>query len=677
MATGVPPTTVSTDAWRGFQGERWRQAVDVRGFLGANVTAYDGNEDFLARPTARTLAVRDLVDRLLEEERHRGFPHVDAGRAAGITAHPPGHLPADLELLVGLQTDEPLRRAVHPALGLRALDAALAPSHTALDLRLREIYTRHRRTVTDAVQDAWTPEMWRALRSGLVRGLAHGVGRGSVLGDYRRVPLYGVDRLIEAKLHDKHFLDALASTEAIVRDREELGGQVRALGELKELAREHGVDIARPAATAREAVQWLYLAYLATVKESNPQIAPLGRVTTFLDAYIERDIAEGTLDESGAQELFDDLVLRLRLVRQLRAPDDRRVPGVDRTVITETVGGTTEDGRLLVTRSSLRILRALRNVGAGGQPTLQVLWSPGIPEAFRRLAVTVALETGDVEFVGDDLVRPRFGDDASAIGGGRMVRTGKHLVLEGGEIDLRKVVFYALNGGRDEVSGEQVAPAVAPLDGPLVSAAELRPALERMIGWVAETHVNAADALHAAHDQQAYEPLATALQDYGVLRTAACRVTGLAPAADLLTAASYGQLRLSCDASGRMTGVEIEGDGARFGYDDPRAQESARWLVERLLGALRRHASYRNAVHTLGVADASPVGACDPLIAARAAAGLAYECCLDGVSLRIRPDDLAIDPAGRAERLTALLDEWGGCHITLSGGDQPSGSVEA
>jgi formate C-acetyltransferase len=702
--SGAPAGILRADAWRGFRGQHWQQTIDVRGFLLSNVTAYDGDAGFLTLPSARTVAARDLVSRILAQDVARVVPLVDASRAGGITSHAPGHLPEDLELLVGLQTDEPLRRAVHPATGLRPIDAATAGSPDGLAPALREIYTRHRRTVTDAVQDAWTPEMLRAVRAGLILGLPTAEGRGGVVGDYRRVPLYGVDRLIEAKLQEKHFLDALASTETIVRDRQELAAQVRALGELKELAAAYGIDIARPAATAHEAVQWLYLAYLGTIRESNGHLAPLGRTSSFLDIYVERDLAEGVLDEAAAQELFDDLVLRLRLVRRLRAAEARRQYGDDGVVITETVGGSAEDGRLLVTRSSLRMLQSLRNAGGGGQPTLAVLWSTALPDAFRRLAVDVALETGDVDFVSDDLVRPRFGDDASVVDGGRMVRTGKHLAFCGGEINVAKAVLYAISGGHDDMTGEQVAPARSPLDGPLVSPAELGAAVERIVDWLGETCVNAVDVVHYAHDVHAYEALAMALHDYGVLRTVATRLAGLATAADLLAAADSGLLRIEHDPTGRLTRLAVDGDPPTYGDGGPQGVHSARRLVDAIVAALRRHPSYRNAVHTLGIASsvtpaehgrhtaATPNGraAADPLApgatptrvvdaetAARAAAALPYEACLDGISLTVQPGRFGTSATERAERLATLLDEWGGCHLTLAAPHPRSGSVEA
>ena len=508
-AVGTP-----NDPWQGFTGGRWQDHVDVHDFIQANVTPYTGDATFLAGPTERTRALWAQVTEMLPQERARGVYDVDARTPASITAHAPGYIDREHELIVGLQTDAPLRRAIMPNGGLRMVEKSLAAYGYTLDPAVREIFTKYRKTHNDGVFDAYPAEVLAARRSHVITGLPDAYGRGRIIGDYRRVPLYGVGRLIAAKRAEKAGLDAHPSTAEIIRDREELAEQIRALAELAEMAASYGCDVARPAATAREAVQWLYLAYLAAVKEQNGAAMSLGRTSTFLDIYLERDLRAGRLSETDAQEFIDDFVIKLRIVRFLRTPEYDQLFSGDPTWVTEAIGGIDRDGRPLVTRTSFRYLQTLYNLGPAPEPNLTVLWSPALPAGFKQFCAQVSIDTSSIQYESDDLLRARWGDDTAIACCVSAMEVGKQMQFFGARVNLAKTLLYAINGGRDEISGDQVGPALPPLTGDVLDYDEVMARFDTMMDWLAKTYVDALNVIHYMHDKYAYERLEMALHDY-------------------------------------------------------------------------------------------------------------------------------------------------------------------
>ncbi|WIY00759.1 formate C-acetyltransferase [Amycolatopsis mongoliensis] len=701
MAAPVIGPTTRTDAWSGFHGQDWRGNIDVRGFVQDNYTPYEGGAEFLAGPTERTKALWAKLTGLFAEERRRGILDVDTRTPSSITAHAPGYLDRDRELIVGLQTDAPLKRAIMPAGGLRMVEAGLTAYGYQLDPAVKEIFTRYRKTHNDGVFDAYTAEILAARRAGIITGLPDAYGRGRIIGDYRRVPLYGVDRLIEAKRADRAALDAVLSTEAVIRDREELAEQIRALEELREMAAAYGDDISRPAATAREAVQWLYYAYLAATKEQNGAAMSLGRVSTFLDVYLQRDVDAGLLSEVDAQELVDDLVIKLRIVRFLRTPAYDELFSGDPTWVTEAIGGIGEDGRPLVTKTSFRFLQTLYNLGPAPEPNLTVLWSPRLPAGFKRFCAQVSIDTSSIQYESDDLLRPRFGDDTAIACCVSAMRVGKQMQFFGARVNLAKALLYAVNGGRDEMTGEQVAPAFPPLSGEYLDYAQLRAALDRVTGWLAKTYVDALNIIHYMHDKYAYERLEMALHDHPVQRLLGCGIAGLSVVADSLSAVKHARVRVIRDETGLAVDYAVEGDYPRYGNNDDRADAIAVELVEDFMAKVRRYPAYRGAVHTQSVLTitsnvvygkhtgntpdgrragepfapgANPMNGRDShglVAAALSVAKLPYDQAQDGISLTA-----TVVPAGlgrtREERITNLcgiLDGYadaGGFHLNAN-----------
>jgi len=601
MAAPVIGGRTRTDAWAGFHGQHWRSGIDVRGFVQDNYTPYEGTAEFLAGPTGRTTAVWARLTELFVEERRRGILDVDTHTPSSITAHAPGYIDRERELIVGLQTDAPLKRAIMPAGGLRMVESGLSAYDHELDPAVKEIFTRYRKTHNDGVFDAYTEEILRARRAGVITGLPDAYGRGRIIGDYRRVALYGVDRLVEAKRAERAALDVLPSTEAVIRDREELAEQVRALAELREMAASYGDDVSRPAATAREAVQWLYYAYLAATKEQNGAAMSLGRVSTFLDVYLQRDIDAGRLSEVDAQELVDDLVIKLRIVRFLRTPAYDELFSGDPTWVTEAIGGIGEDGRPLVTRTSFRFLHTLYNLGPAPEPNLTVLWSPRLPEGFKRFCARVSVDTSSIQYESDDLLRPRFGDDAAIACCVSAMRVGKQMQFFGARVNLAKALLYAINGGRDEMTGEQVAPAFSPLSGEYLDYEELRTAFDRMTDWLARTYVDALNIIHYMHDKYAYERIEMALHDHPVQRLLGCGIAGLSVVADSLSAVRHARVKVVRDETGLAVDYVVEGEFPRYGNNDDRADSLAVGIVEDFMAKVRRYPAYRGAEHTQSV----------------------------------------------------------------------------
>ncbi|HEX4815532.1 MAG TPA: pyruvate formate lyase family protein, partial [Nonomuraea sp.] len=580
-------TTSELGAWRGFHGAAWRSTVDVRAFIQDNYTPYEGDENFLAGSTERTRAVWAAVSALFPKERERGIHDVDTSTPSSIIAHAPGYIDRDRELIVGLQTDAPLKRAIMPAGGLRMVENGLAAYGYKLDPAVKEIFTKYRKTHNDGVFDAYTPEILAARRSGIITGLPDAYGRGRIIGDYRRVPLYGVDRLIAERQTLKAALDAERCTDAVIRDREELAEQIRALEELKRMAASYGYDISRPAATAREAIQWLYFAYLAAIKEQNGAAMSLGRTSTFIDIYLERDLAEGRITEEQAQELIDDFVIKLRIVRFLRTPEYDQLFSGDPTWVTESIGGIGADGRPLVTRTSFRYLQTLRNLGPAPEPNLTVFWSPRLPEPFKRFCAALSIETSALQYESDELMRPRFGEDTAIACCVSAAPVGKQMQFFGARVNLAKTLLYAINGGRDEITGAQVGPEHPPLTGEYLDYEEVGKALDRMMDWLAATYVNALNIIHYMHDKYAYERIEMALHDYPVKRTLACGIAGLSVVADSLSAIKHARVKVIRDATGLAVDYEVEGDYPAYGNNDDRADAIAVDLVRSFMDKIR------------------------------------------------------------------------------------------
>ncbi|MDG6105887.1 formate C-acetyltransferase [Dactylosporangium aurantiacum] len=698
-------TTISAPAelaaWRGFQGGSWRDQVDVAGFVRANVRPYTGDEGFLSGPTPRTTHVWGLLTAMFPQERERGIYDVDPHTPASITAHAPGYIDRDRELIVGLQTDAPLRRAIMPFGGLRMVENGLKAYGYELDPVVKEIFTRYRKTHNAAVFDAYTPQILAARKAGVITGLPDAYGRGRIIGDYRRVPLYGVDFLIAAKRLDKASLDDHAATADVIRDREELAEQLRALDELKTMAASYGYDISGPARTAREAVQWLYFAYLAAAKEQNGAAMSLGRTSSFLDVYLERDLAEGTLTESGAQELIDDFVMKLRIIRFLRTPEYDQLFSGDPTWVTEAIGGMGIDGRTLVTRTSLRYLQTLYNLGPAPEPNLTVLWSPDLPEPFKRFCAKVSMDTSAIQYENDDLLR-RYSDDDTAIACCvSAMRVGKDMQFFGARVNVAKALLYAINGGRDEMSGAQVAPATAPLTGDVLRYEDVLAAFDGTLDWLARTYVDALNIIHYMHDKYAYERIEMALHDHPVRRFLACGIAGLSVAADSLAAIRYAKVTPVRDETGLVVDYTIEGEYPAYGNGDDRADSIAVWLVETFMAKVRANPSYRGAIHTQSVLTitsnvvygkhtgntpdgrragepfapgANPMNGRDThgmVASALSVAKLPYASARDGISLTstVTPDGLGRADAERVTNLVGILDGYtgaGGFHLNVN-----------
>ncbi|GGI05001.1 formate C-acetyltransferase [Egicoccus halophilus] len=598
MSTPVP----TPSAWHGFVGRAWRQSIDVAAFVRDNVTPYTGDAAFLAGPTERTTRLwKELAELLLEERERGGVLDVDTATPAGITAHEPGYVDRDLELVVGLQTDAPLKRAIMPYGGLRMVEQGCEAYGFRLDPDVAEFFRRHRKTHNDGVFDAYTQRVLAARRAHLVTGLPDAYGRGRIIGDYRRVALYGVDRLIEAKRTDKLALDRRPSTEAVIRLREEVAEQIRALDELVAMAAGYGCDVRRPAETAHEGVQWLYLAYLAAVKEQNGAAMSLGRTSTFLDVFLQRDLAAGRIDEQQAQELVDDLVMKLRIVRFLRTPAYDELFSGDPTWVTESLGGIATDGRPLVTRTSFRYLQTLYNLGPAPEPNLTVLWSPDLPVGFRRFCAQVSIDTSSIQYESDELLRPRFGDDTAIACCVSAAPVGKQMQFFGARVNLAKALLYAVNGGRDELTGEQVTPPSAPITSDVLTYGEVMAAFDPMLDWLAETYVEALNIIHYMHDKYAYERLEMALHDTDVVRTMACGIAGLSVVADALSAIRFARVEVVRDESGLAVDYRVHGEYPAFGNDDDRVDAIASDLVARFMAKLRAQPTYRDATPTQSV----------------------------------------------------------------------------
>ncbi|BDZ61745.1 formate acetyltransferase [Demequina sediminis] len=588
-------------AWRGFTAGAWCDEVNVRDFIQANYTPYEGDDSFLAGPTERTTGIWEKLSAMFPEEREKGVYDVDWETPALITSHGPGYIDQDNEVIVGLQTDAPLKRAIMPFGGWRMVVKELETYGYPVKPELEEIFSKYRKTHNDGVFDAYPPNVRAARSSHIVTGLPDSYGRGRIIGDYRRVALYGVDALIEAKKVERIELDMERSTEDIIRDREENSEQIKALGELKQMAASYGFDISKPATNGREAVQWLYFAYLAAVKEQNGAAMSLGRTSTFIDIYLERDIADGVLTEAQAQEIIDDFVIKLRIVRFLRTPEYDALFSGDPTWVTETIGGIGEDGRPLVSRTSFRYLQTLYNLGPAPEPNLTVFWSDRLPQGFKDFCAKVSIDTSAIQYESDELIRPTCGDDSAIACCVSAMTVGKQMQFFGARVNLAKSMLYAINGGRDEISGKQVAPVSTPIMDEVLDFDTVMEAYDKLLDWLAETYVDALNVIHYMHDKYAYERIEMALHDRTILRTLACGIAGLSVAADSLSAIKYATVRPIRDESGLAVDYEVEGEFPCYGNDDDRVDDIAVDLVGRFMEKVRRQPTYRNAVHTQSV----------------------------------------------------------------------------
>jgi len=587
----------------GRQGDRaiWHERIDVRGFIQAKYRPYRGDGSFLQGPTERTNALWCKVRELLSAEREKGVLDVSPEVGSSILAHDPGYIDRDKEIIVGLQTDAPLKRAIMPFGGVRLVKNGLAAYGYEIGPEVERAFTRYRKDHNTGVFDVYTPEIRRARNAHIVTGLPDAYGRGRIIGDYRRVALYGVDRLIEDKRAQKDHLNTEVSSEGVIRLREELAEQIRALEELREMALRYGFDISAPADSAFEAVQWTYFAYLAAVKEQNGAAMSLGRISTFLDVYFEWDLAIGRITELQAQELIDDLVIKLRMVRFLRTPEYDALFSGDPAWVTECIGGIGEDGRPLVTKTSFRFLQTLRNLGPAPEPNLTVLWSPRLPDAFKAFCARTSIDTSSIQYENDDLMRRHWGDDYGIACCVSAMRLGKHMQFFGARANLAKALLYAINGGRDEIGGEQVSPPFPPITSEYLDFDEVMERFDEILDWLARVYVDALNCIHYMHDKYAYERIEMALHDREILRTMACGIAGLSVVADSLAAIKYARVRTIRDETGLVTDYRVEGEFPKFGNNDGRVDAMAVWITETFMEKIRQYPAYRDAAHTQSV----------------------------------------------------------------------------
>ncbi len=589
------------EPWEGFANGEWTRKIDVRGFIQANYTPYAGDSSFLASATERTTALWAKMQVMLKQEQQKGVLDASVDRPSSIMAHDAGYIDQANEIIVGLQTDAPLKRAIMPNGGLRMVEGGLEAFGFKIDPVVSEIWTKYRKDHNSGVFDVYSPEIMKARKSAILTGLPDAYGRGRIIGDYRRVALYGIDALRAFKKQEFHELDNVEFTESVIRLREEISEQFRALDELKQMAAKYGCDISRPAANAQEAVQWTYLAYLAAVKEQNGAAMSIGRISTFLDIYIERDLAAGLIDEAQAQELMDDLVIKLRIVRFLRTPEYDQLFSGDPTWVTESIGGVGEDGRPLVTKSSFRVLHTLYNLGPAPEPNLTVLWSEALPKGFKEFCAKASIDTCSVQYENDDLMRPLWGDDYGIACCVSAMRIGKQMQFFGARANLAKTMLYAINGGRDELSGEQIGPKFAPIQGDVLDYNEVISKFLPMMEWLSGVYMKSLNAIHYMHDKYAYERIEMALHDRDILRTMACGIAGLSVVADSLSAMRYAKVSVVRDERGLATDFNIEGDYPAYGNNDERVDSIATWAVETFMGFLKQQRAYRDATPTMSV----------------------------------------------------------------------------
>ncbi|HOA96577.1 MAG TPA: formate C-acetyltransferase [Acetivibrio saccincola] len=689
-------------AWRNFTPGIWQENIDVRDFIVKNYTPYEGDESFLASPSIKTEKLWDKCKELLKEEHSKGgVLNVDTHTVSGITSHPPGYIDEENELIKGLQTDSPLKRAVIPFGGIRMAKQACERYGYKLSPEIDEVFNKFRKTHNEGVFSAYTKEMRLARRCGVITGLPDAYGRGRIIGDYRRVALYGVTKLINKKQEDLDRLLDMDMTEETIRLSEEVSEQIKALNELVQMAKEYGCDIRRPAQNALEAIQWTYFAFLGALKETNGAANSLGRVSTFFDIYIERDLKEGILSETEAQELIDQFVIKLRMIRHLRTPEYNELFAGDPVWITESIAGMCEDGRHMVTKTSFRFLQTLFNLGPAPEPNITILWSHRLPENFKKFCAKVSMETSSIQYENDDIMRTGFGDDYSISCCVSAMRTGKDMQFFGARCNLPKLLLLALNGGRDEITGEQVAPEMEPYPDEYLDYNKVMNRFRHMQKWLAKLYVNTMNIIHYMHDKYAYERLMMALHDTEVQRFMAFGLGGLSVLVDSLSAIKYTYVKAIRDEKGLITDFEIKGDYPQFGNDDDRVDNIAVSVVRDFYTELKKCPTYRNSKHTLSILTitsnvvygektgatpdgrkkgepfapgANPMHGRDKLgalAALNSVAKIPYEYCKDGISLTttLVPGSLGKDTDSRIKNLAAILDGYfaqRGHHININ-----------
>jgi len=680
------------EEWKDFKGGEWKHEVNVRNFIQKNYTPYEGSDEFLAGPTERTKKLWDIILDLYKKEKDSkgGVLEVDANTVSTITSHAPGYIDKDLEQIVGLQTDKPLKRAIMPNGGIRIVEKSCEAIDVKLSDEVETIFKNYRRTHNDGVFAAYTPEIRAARSSHIITGLPDGYGRGRIIGDYRRIALYGIDALIEDKKEVMQSLEMPSVYTETVRDREEVHDQIEALNELKEMAASYGFDISRPAANAKEAIQWLYFGYLGSTKEQNGAAMSLGRTSTFLDIYIERDIQRGVLTEEEAQELMDHFVMKLRLIRFLRTPEYNDLFSGDPVWVTEAIGGMGMDGRTLVTKNSFRMLYTLVNLGPAPEPNMTVLWSTRLPQGFKDFCAKLSIETSSIQYENDDLMREFWGDDYSIACCVSAMRTGKQMQFFGARCNLAKTLLYAINGGRDEISGKQITDKFEPIRSEYLDFDEVMEKFDNMMDWVARVYINALNIIHYMHDKYSYEKLEMALHDQNILRTMACGIAGLSVVADSLSAIKYAKVKVIRDETGLAVDYKVEGDFPKYGNDDDRVDDIAINVVKRFIYKLRKQKTYRNSKQTLSILTitsnvvygkktgntpdgrrsgepfgpgANPLHGRDTngaLAVLNTIAKLPYTYSEDGISFTfsITPKTLGKDETSRVNNLTSLLDGY-------------------
>ncbi len=690
------------EQWQGFKGKTWKTEVDVRDFIQQNYSAYEGDAEFLEGPTEATNELwAQVMDLTKQEMEAGGVLDMDTKVVSTITSHDAGYLNKDKEQIVGFQTEKPFKRSLQPFGGIRMSEQSAEAYGYEIDPEVSHIFRDYRKTHNQGVFDVYTPEMRNARSNKIITGLPDAYGRGRIIGDYRRVALYGVDFLMQEKLKDFAVLGNGTMSEDIIRLREEMSEQYRALKDLKELGNIYGFDISKPATTAKEAFQWLYLGYLAAVKQQNGAAMSLGRVSTFLDVYIQRDLENGTLTEKEAQEIVDHFVMKLRLVKFARTPDYNELFSGDPTWVTEAIGGMGEDGRTLVTKSSFRFLQTLKNMGTAPEPNLTVLWSTRLPEGFKRFCAHISIATSSIQYENDDVMRPEWGDDYGIACCVSAMRIGKQMQFFGARANLAKSLLYAINGGVDEVTRKQVGPKYQPITSEYLDYDEVIEKFDMMNEWVAGMYINILNVIHYMHDKYSYEDLEMALHDTNVMRTMATGIAGFSVTIDSLSAIKHAKVKVIRDEHGIAVDFEIEGDYPKYGNNDDRADEIGVWLLKDFMSKVKKHKTYRDAKHTTSIltitsnvvygksTGATPDGrkagvpfapGANPqhgrdthgaLASLSSVAKIPYRYSLDGISntFSIVPKALGREDEVQEENLSNMLDGYvrkGGHHLNVN-----------
>ncbi len=672
------------EQWKNFNEGDWTDEINVRNFIQTNYTPYEGDASFLANATEKTRTLWDTVlDLYKKEKENGGVLEISNDIASTITSHDAGYINKDLEQIVGLQTEKPLKRAIMPNGGIRIVEKSCAAYNVKVSEKIEDIYHNYRRTHNDGVFTAYTPEIRAARSSHLITGLPDGYGRGRIIGDFRRVALYGVDALISEKKQEFENATSSDFTTDIIREREEIHDQILALEELKVMAQKYGFDISKPAANAKEAVQWLYFAYLASTKEQNGAAMSIGRTSTFLDIYFERDLANNVITEQEAQEIMDHFVMKLRMIRFLRTPEYDELFSGDPVWVTESIAGQGIDGRTLVTKNSFRVLHTLETLGPAPEPNLTVLWSNNLPQGFKDYTAKLSIDTSSIQYENDDLMREYWGDDYGIACCVSAMRIGKQMQFFGARANLAKTLLYAINGGRDEVSGKQVTAKFEPVTSEYLDYNEVWQKFDQMMDWVAKTYIEALNIIHYMHDKYAYESLAMSLHDREILRTMACGIAGLSIVADSFSAMKYAKVKVIRDESGLAVDYKIEGDFPKYGNDDDRVDSIAVEIVKKFMAKLRTQKTYRNSKPTMSILtitsnvvygkatgstpDGRPAGApfgpgANPIHVSflNTIDKFPYKHAEDGISytFAVTPKTLGKDEQTRIHNLVALLDGY-------------------